>query len=227
MSYVHIHELPEIRYSNTKDTDIIPIENEHDTWKIRLGDLKMLFSNDNKINAIYNDLLNKINNLQSSTTENMDEIREILSNHASQISNLTEDVSDLNVRMTKAENTIVELQRRVSSLEERVTTTETNISSINKTLDSQNNRITQLEGDVTTIKSDISTLQTTVQEHGDSITSINQSIQDIIKKIEDMSAVSIDNLEELEQKLTQEIINKYEELLSIIDECHHQTPIIC
>lgn len=227
MSYTHIYELPKIRYTQTKDSDIIPIENENDTWHIPLGDLKMLFSNDEKINAIYQDLLSRINNLESHMTEQFEAIQQILENHESQITNLTEDVANLNVRMTTAENNTSSLTKRVTSLEERVTTVETDITAINKTLDAHNDRITQLESTVSQITVDIDSIKEQLQQHTDAISQIQQDIIDINKKIEEINAVTGDNLEELEKILREEIISKYEELLSIIDECHHQTPIIC
>lgn len=227
MSYIHIHELPEIRYNDVPDTAIIPIETEVDTWHILISDLKMLFSNDAKINSIYNSLMESIKRLETTFGESIESILETINDHDTQIKNLTEDVSKLNVRVTTLENNYETISGDLSGITERVSTIENNILSINQTLDNHNARITELENNVDIIKSDINDMKTTISNHGDSITQIQEDITEIYKQIDNMNAVSSDTIENLDNKLTELIQNKYEELLQLIDECHHQTPIIC
>lgn len=227
MSYIHIHELPEMRYNQVQDTDMIPIENDNDTWYIPVADLKMLFGNDTKINAIYNSLLEMIKKLEHNCTGQMDEINQVLSEHTQQIKSIIENIQKMNGRITKVENKVATIEGDLATLTKKVQTIEDQIAEINATIDKHNTRISDLEEKMAVIEEDIAGIHKTINRHDEDITQIQSDIKTIYKKIEDMNAVSTDMIEELEKKLTDQIIQKYEELLDIIDECHHQTPIIC
>lgn len=227
MSYIHIHELPEMRYNQVQDTDMIPIENDNDTWYIPVADLKMLFGNDAKINAIYESLLEIIKKLEHNCTGQMDEINQILSEHTQHIKSIIEDIQKVNGKITKIENRVTTVEGDLKSLSKKVQTIEDQIAEINATIDKHNTRISDLEQKMTVVEQDIANIEKTINRHDEDISQIQSDIKTIYKKIEDMNAVSTDMIEELEKKLTDQIIQKYEELLDIIDECHHQTPIIC
>lgn len=224
--YTKIHELPEKRYVDVSDTDILVIEDNEDTWHIPLGDLKMLFSNDAKINAMYQDLLDRIHRIEVENSSNNDNILEILENHTTQINALTESINNLNIRMTKIEHNITTIQSDINSLTERVETNENNITNINTVLDEHHDRISILEADNNKNKDDISNIQTDITNIRGDIVNINDAINQLNELIENYNGVSVDSIIKLKEELTEEIINKYEALLNLIDQCHHQIPII-
>lgn len=222
----YIHDLPEIRFTNVKPTDIAVLENEADTWKIPVADLQLLFSNDSKIQAIYNELLELINSNKDSSTESISSILNKLDEYNNKINSLIESSSNIVSRVVTIENNISTLQIDLKKLTDRVTTTETRLDGIDKILDALDKRIAALESDNKTNKEKITKIESKNTQQDTAIIDINNTIKELKELIESYNGVSTDSLNKVEKELKETITEKYNELLQIIDECHHQTSII-
>lgn len=222
----YIHDLPEIRFITVKPTDIMVLENEADTWKIPVADLQLLFSNDAKIQAVYDELLELINNNKDSDTESISNILITLEEYNNKINSLIESSANIVSRVVTIENNISTLQTDLKNLTDRVTTAESRLDSIDKILDALDKRIAALESDNKTNKEKITKIESKNTQQDASITEINTAIKELKELIESYNGVSTDALNKVEKELRDKITEKYNELLQIIDECHHQTPLI-
>ena len=113
---VKIKELPVKPYSDIQSTDIMLIEDSEDTKQISVEDLKILFSSDEKLNAIIEKLKTTYEELKKYVEDNIDKITSGNEELETKVSNLFEDhertkqqVGRLREDMTDVQNDISEI----------------------------------------------------------------------------------------------------------------------
>lgn len=221
-----IHELPRQIVENIKDSDIAIIENELDTYHISIGDLKSIFSCDNKLQAMYESLMEIINNFGGSVQSLVVQFDEFLKNYEAEINALHVDINKnaQNIVEIKSEisnilNSIELIDQRVESLELRMQNVETEIENHNTQITNIKNIIEQQDIDIKALKEKDIDLQVQIDI-------LKQQIQNIITDIDGMGAVSEELVNSLINEINIKIDNKYTEIMQILDDKFHQTPII-
>lgn len=221
-----IHELPRQSAENIKDSDIVIIENELDTYHISVGDLKSIFSCDNKLQAMYNSLMEIINNFGGSVQNIATQFNEFLNNYEAEIGALHIDINKNSQNIVEIKNDIsrilnsIELiDRRVESLEIRMQNVETEIENHNTQIINIKNTIEQQAVDIEALKEKDLDLQS-------QINILKNQIQNIITDIDGMGAVSEELVNSLINEINIKIDNKYTEIMQILDDKFHQIPII-
>lgn len=227
MSKIKINELPEIRYNNVNDDDICIIENFQDTYKIPVSDLKIIFSNDNKINGIYTSLLNRINDLSLSLAENTNKYDEwfnkieyaLNENIINNINRLIDENIKIKQQLESNKNDIIEIMSLITGIN-------LNINNINSAIENLNERVQLLENDNTTNKTNISNNTNNISTNKTNISSNTKDIEQLKKDLANINAVSKESITELDTKLKELINQKYDELLKLIDQYGHLNPIL-
>lgn len=227
MSKIKINELPEIRYNNVNDDDICIIENFQDTYKIPVSDLKIIFSNDNKINGIYSSLLNRINDLSLSLAENTNKYDEwfnkieyaLNENIINNINRLIDENIKIKQQLENNKNDITEIMSLITGIN-------LNINNINSAIENLNERVQLLENDNTTNKTNISNNTNNISTNKTNISNNTKDIEQLKKDLANINAVSKESITELDTELKELINQKYDELLKLIDQYGHLNPIL-
>lgn len=225
MSLTKIHELPVMDYFETKDTDIFVIENARDTYQISLADMKLLLSNDAKILGIYNELSKAIQSINTRIDDmHLDNtFNDITANFESILQTLSRN----NQSIVELQNSVEVLNTRINSLDQRATILEENVSNINIANNNFNELINDINTKLDDYKTDIDNLKTSSTDISTIINQIKEDMANIDSKIQDMNSISMDTLANMKSELQDEFNGKYEEVMQIIDDNFHQTPIIC
>ena len=227
MSKIKINELPEIRYNSVNDDDICIIENFQDTYKIPVSDLKIIFSNDNKINGIYSSLLNRINDLSLSLAENTNKYDEwfnkieyvLNENIINNINRLIDENIKIKQQLENNKNDIIEIMSLITGIN-------LNINNINSAIENLNERVQLLENDNTINKTNISNNTNNISTNKTNISSNTKDIEQLKKDLANINAVSKESIIELDTELKELINQKYDELLKLIDQYGHLNPIL-
>lgn len=221
MPVIKIKELPKKQLTEIQSTDIMVIEDSTDTYQIPIEDLRLFFSNDeklqsiiNKVDEIYSELDNKIDDaIKDFDTTNND--------FESRLTNLFEDhertkqqLGKIREELTDAQNDIVEIQEHlknndtsIADIEEVLKDHSNRIETLEEKTADHEDRITLLENDNATNKTDIANLQAEV-------TQFKQDMATEIKRLDDrITSINTENHEYTDKA--------YDNLMLYIDYYHH------
>lgn len=221
MPVIKIKELPKKQLTEIQSTDIMVIEDSTDTYQIPIEDLRLFFSNDeklqsiiNKVDKIYSELDNKIDDaIKDFDTTNND--------FESRLTNLFEDhertkqqLGKIREELTDAQNDIVEIQEHlknndtsIADIEEVLKDHSNRIETLEEKTADHEDRITLLENDNATNKTDIANLQAEV-------TQFKQDMATEIKRLDDrITSINTENHEYTDKA--------YDNLMLYIDYYHH------
>ena len=221
MPVIKIKELPSKQLTEIQSTDIMVIEDSTDTYQIPIEDLRLFFSNDeklqsiiNKVDEIYSELDNKIDDaIKDFDTTNND--------FESRLTNLFEDhertkqqLGKIREELTDAQNDIVEIQEHlknndtsIADIEEVLKDHSNRIETLEEKTADHEDRITLLENDNATNKTDIANLQAEV-------TQFKQDMATEIKRLDDrITSINTENHEYTDKA--------YDNLMLYIDYYHH------
>ena len=221
MPVIKIKELPKKQLTEIQSTDIMVIEDSTDTYQIPIEDLRLFFSNDeklqsiiNKVDEIYSELDNKIDDaIKDFDTTNND--------FESRLTNLFEDhertkqqLGKIREELTDAQNDIVEIQEHlknndtsIADIEEVLKDHSNRIETLEEKTADHEDRITLLENDNATNKTDIANLQAEV-------TQFKQDMATEIKRLDDrITSINSENHEYTDKA--------YDNLMLYIDYYHH------
>ena len=221
MPVIKIKELPKKQLTEIQSTDIMVIEDSTDTYQIPIEDLRLFFSNDeklqsiiNKVDEIYSELDNKIDDaIKDFDTTNND--------FESRLTNLFEDhertkqqLGKIREELTDAQNDIVEIQEHlknndtsIADVEEVLKDHSNRIETLEEKTADHEDRITLLENDNATNKIDIANLQAEV-------TQFKQDMVTEIKRLDDrITSINTENHEYTDKA--------YDNLMLYIDYYHH------
>ena len=221
MPVIKIKELPKKQLTEIQSTDIMVIEDSTDTYQIPIEDLRLFFSNDeklqsiiNKVDEIYSELDNKIDDaIKDFDTTNND--------FESRLTNLFEDhertkqqLGEIREELTDVQNDIVEIQEHlknndtsIADIEEVLKDHSNRIETLEEKTADHEDRITLLENDNATNKTDIANLQAEV-------TQFKQDMATEIKRLDDrITSINTENHEYTDKA--------YDNLMLYIDYYHH------
>ena len=221
MPVIKIKELPKKQLTEIQSTDIMVIEDSTDTYQIPIEDLRLFFSNDeklqsiiNKVDEIYSELDNKIDDaIKDFDTTNND--------FESRLTNLFEDHERTKQQLGKIREELTDAQNDIIEIQEHLKNNDTSIADIEEVLKDHSNRIetleektadhedriTLLENDNATNKIDIANLQAEV-------TQFKQDMATEIKRLDDrITSINTENHEYTDKA--------YDNLMLYIDYYHH------
>lgn len=227
MQLVKVHELPSIDYNQIKDTDICIIENTQDTYNITIADLKLIFSNDTKIQSFYNSLLKMITILTESFTQSNAASSQTMTAIMNKVELMEENLSSMDGRIVALEgsvetmsNTLNQLVSDLSNLTSRVSNNEIEIANHSK-------KIKDIESDIDVHLQAIFNLRQKDSQMEDQLDELSKKIQALSGTVDSINAVSIETINRIKKEIMLDVSNKYDEIMEILDDKFHQTPIIC
>ena len=226
MSLIRICDLPEMRYDETKDNDILVIENEVDTYKIPLGDFKTLFGSDSKLQTIYDELKNSIQGIVDLINIYNTKIENDFNDLANAIVQLRESVNRNTQSITEIQSSISNITRHLGNIDISISDLDDRLNSAQDAVNNNHDEIVNIKNTLNIHSADITTLKNKTTSINASVTQIQKDIANINKTIESMGAISSETLDNAKQELMKEIVDRYEEIMAIIDANFHQTPLL-
>lgn len=182
-----IHELPEKRFDNVNDTDFMVIDDINDTYRIPIADLKYIFSNDKKIQAIYTELHEKISSMEEilaelgvNTTISINELStkvELLANAVNKnigdINVIKSQISALQESVVNLTDKDIDTDRRVTKLELEITTVQDEVGDHDTIITNHENILNELKTKSDTVREEFNTALETITQLQQTINSIN------------------------------------------------------
>lgn len=223
---IRVYELPEIRFDEIENSDMMIIETLVDTWKISVADLKLLFGNENKIAAIYAELSELMKNYIGTNDSNIDKITSLLEEYGNYIRAFIQSISDIQNKNVILERTCNNFKKEIETLKNKADNVDIAIHDIDTVLDSLNERVTVLEESNATILNKLTANENVDKSQTKDISDILQQLSNIREDITALGGNNIENIENVQNTINKRITDMYEELLALIDDCHHNTPLI-
>lgn len=201
---IKINELQQLLGSNVSNSNLMVIQDNEDTKKITIKDLKEVFSNSSKLDALEAKLMEYMNEMKASIDEEISEIKKeqismnsTLSNIQKSMDSVTKTVDKLDDKVTEFGSTVESLSAKVDSLNSDVEALTENVTNVDGKLDDINSDITamkksialnteEIEGHSTTldnIKETLKTLQTTVDGLTTDMGNVDTDISAAIEKL--------------------------------------------
>lgn len=221
---IKIHELPNIKNNQVTGQNFMVLENEEDTYKITINELKELFSYDDQINAfrmeieqrlqvsesLIQGLADTINSSIGEQSQTISTMNKNLNTLVQRVVNIEKEISDtinhaikdINTNIAEMKKDIQQNNSSINDISDLVNTNKNSIESINEKLKLADEKITQYQEDNNTMKQEI----------------VNMSNR-ITQFIEDVSnSISIKDAE-----WNAQIESAYDRLKKQIDYWHHDT----
>lgn len=221
MPVIKIKELPKKQLTEIQSTDIMVIEDSTDTYQIPIEDLRLFFSNDeklqsiiNKVDEIYSELDNKIDDAIKDFDITNNDFESRLTNLFEDHERTKQQLGKIREELTDAQNDIVEIQEHlknndtsIADIEEVLKDHSNRIETLEEKTADHEDRIALLENDNTTNKTDIANLQAEV-------TQFKQDMATEIKRLDDrITSINTENHEYTDKA--------YDNLMLYIDYYHH------
>lgn len=221
MPVVKIKELPVKQYAELDPTDIMVLEDTSDTKQITIEQLRLFFSNDEKLQAITDYLVGLNNDLKKDLEDHIKNCNNMNEDFEARLSNLFEDhertkaqVGDIQEQLVDAQNDIKDIQNHlkvvdtnIKNLQDTVADHEKRIKANEDMLDDHEQRLIDLERDNETNKANISKLQQDLKD-------LSDHVDDEVKRLDDrITQVNTENHEYTDKA--------YDNLMLYIDYYHH------
>lgn len=221
MPEIRIKNLPEKQYSDIDETNIMILEDNKDTMKVSIKNLKLLFSADEKINNLRTELKKYIEKSTNTFNTNTSNMQKVVNEYTAKVDSLYSDHEQTKARLGDLQEQYVKLSDSITKLQQNVKTLQSDNSSNTKVIQSILTRLDTLETDNTANKKSIQTINKKNTEQDSSITTIqkdlsatkesyNQQIKDILNSITNNKQVASDYAEQL-----------YNDAITFIDYYHH------
>lgn len=221
MSKIKVSELPQIGYKDLKDSDLVLVETGKDTYKMTVADAKILFSCDNKINALSEAISIQINELSAYTKDTDTSILRKLEELEQSVSNATSNSSKLAERITRLEESASLHDNRISTNEENILALSLRADAHDETFNSIDERINNINLNIDSIESNIDSLTEIARTNVENISSIGNTLNSLQDQIDNLKISTGGDLEEKVQELTKLVNSRYDELQNQIDFWHH------
>lgn len=221
MPVVKIKELPVKQYAELDPTDIMVLEDTSDTKQITIEQLRLFFSNDEKLQTITDYLVGLNNDLKKDLEDHIKSCNNMNEDFEARLSNLFEDhertkaqVGDIQEQLVDAQNDIKDIQNHlkvvdtnIKDLQNTVADHEKRIKANEDMLDDHEQRLIDLERDNATNKANISKLQQDLKD-------LSDHVDTEIKRLDDrITQVNTENHEYTDKA--------YDNLMLYIDYYHH------
>lgn len=219
MSSIKIKDLPE-KIDDLKDEDIVVIEDNEDTKKISLLKLKAAFSMDNKLSAIKDSLLEKINDFINSNNNNYNELKEKNEQLEIICNNLRNDHDHDAQRIFELEDKLITQVDLVSDLITKKTQLEKMVDDLTIDKDKLTADIDKLTALVASKESDLNNLAVIYNQLNtryNELLSESNELKNTVNQLKEKSNTDIDDFIDSTNK---ELSNKVEELMMYIKHYH-------
>lgn len=217
---IKINELQQLLGSNVSDKNLMVIQDEEDTKKITIEDLKEVFSNNSKLENLEAKLMEYMDEMKSFIDEQIAGIKKeqesmnsTLSNIQKSMDSVTKTVDKLDNKVTEFGSTVESLAAKVDSLNTDVEALTTNVTNVDGKLDDINSDITSMKKSISLNTEDIENHSTTIDNIKDTLTTLQTTVDGLTV---DMGNVDTDISAAIE-KLRLDIM-KYIEYYHHVDE---------
>lgn len=182
---IKIHELPSILASQITNKDYMVIENDVDTYKIKIGDLKEVFSSDKKVEELQRLMIENLESFNTSIREEMDIISEGMSV-------INQDIEILKKSFGSVSDSLITTKRDID--ENIKPTIRDNSENIQKLLDQSSTLKQSLEkvsatlgeaiSDIEKIKNDADQNTQTINEYSAMVVEIQNTVNNINSRVD-------------------------------------------
>lgn len=221
MPTVKIHELPPKTYPEVKDTNIMVIEDADDTKQIPVSALKLLFSSDDKLNAMNTELTNKLNSFRTELLNMINNLKNEDSDFEARLNNLFEDHEQTKRKLGKIQEDLIDAQNDIIELNEHLTKTDARVSTLESMTSDHEKRIKALESTTADHEKRIKALEADNATNKKNIAQLQQDLHDLSVHVDE-------EVERLDDRITQSDADRkaytdkmYDNLMAYIDYYHH------
>lgn len=218
---VKIKELPVKPYSDIQSTDIMLIEDSEDTKQISVEDLKILFSSDEKLNAIIEKLKTTYEELKKYVEDNIDKITSGNEELETKVSNLFEDHERTKQQVGRLREDMTDVQNDISEIN-------TSIGNINKTIQDMqemliihDDKIQDLERDNEINKKDIELLKQDNETNKQNIAKLQEDLKNLTDHVDSEIKRLDDRITQINTENHNYTDKMYDQLMLYIDYYHH------
>ena len=222
MPQIKIAELPQKGYADgIKDTDLMILEDTVDTYKVLVKDLKIVFSADEKINAMRANLENQIKNVQKQVDNLTTKYDKSIGNLEGQYATVTQDITDVKKKMQTLQQSQLQLETSVSNLDQKTTENANNITDLFSKYATQDRDISNLKSTVKNHSDQIAIMGQTLATNSADISALQTRCTNIENNINVISGTLQKNIDNLRSDLTTYADTLYDRCIKYIDYYHH------
>lgn len=222
MPQIKIAELPQKSYSDGfKDTDLMIVEDEKDTYKSTMKDLKILFSADEKINALRTNLEGQINNLKNQVNNLTNKYDTAIDKLNSQYASVNIDITDVKKKMQTLQQAQLQLETIVKNLSDKATQNANNIADLFTKYAAQAQDISNLKSTVANHTTQITEMRQTLTDHTTRINALANKCTNIESNLASATGTLQKNIDNLRTDLTKYADTLYDHCIQYIDYYHH------
>lgn len=222
MPQIKIAELPQKGHADSiKDTDLMILEDTVDTYKVLVKDLKIVFSADEKINAMRANLENQIKNVQKQVDNLTTKYDKSIGNLEGQYATVTQDITDVKKKMQTLQQSQLQLETSVSNLDQKTTENANNITDLFSKYATQDRDISNLKSAVKNHSDQIAIMGQTLAANSTDISALQTRCTNIENNINVISGTLQKNIDNLRSDLTSYADTLYDRCIKYIDYYHH------
>lgn len=222
MPQIKIAELPEKGYaSDIKDTDLLILEDTVDTYKTTVKDLKLVFSADEKLNALRKNIASQIDNMQKQVDNFTTKYDKDISALKGQYASVNDDITSVKNKMGELQQDQLLLDTKVSNIDSRVTQNTTNISDLFSKYAVQDRDISNLKSTVESHTNQLTAMGQTLTQNTNDIYALQSRCTNIEASITSVSGTLQKNIDNLRTDLTSYADTLYDKCIQYIDYYHH------
>lgn len=221
MPTIKIHELPSKKYLEIADTNIMVIEDSEDTKQVPIADLKRLFSSDDKINAIVDQLNTKFNEFKSELTRMVQDLINEDTDFEVRLNNLYQDHEQTKKKLGKLQEDLVDAQNDIIEIFDHLTKSDGRLNTLESTAADHEKRIKTLEDKVANHETRIVALEKDNETNKKNITQLQKDLHSLSEHV-DEEVDRLDTKIDTDVKGAKEYSEKlYDDALAYIDYYHH------
>lgn len=222
---VKIKQLPSIASDKILDDDLLVIDKADDTYSVTVNALKAIFSSDNKILAVQQELLNAMNTKYDEINKVLEEISSNINTDNSNIQELTEYMEKSKKDILGIQNSITGITKNMNLITTAISQMQSNMSSTDSTVQSIVKTVNELATTTETNTNNISTLVSTTRAMSTSLSDLTKEFGQFKENQEQKNTELVKNDGELVKQSKEYCDEKYDELMRYIDEYHHIYPV--
>ena len=221
MPTVKIHELPPKKYLEIQDTNIMVLEDQNDTKQVQVADLKRLFSSDDKINAIVEQLNTKFNELRTELITMVKDLGNEDNDFEVRLNNLYQDHEQTKRKLGKVQEDLVDAQNNIEEIFDHLSKSDGRLDTLESTASDHEKRIKALESKVANHETRIVALEKDNETNKKNITQLQKDLKALSDHV-DSEVDRLDSKIESNIKETREYAEQlYDQALAYIDYYHH------
>ena len=191
------------------------IEDIYDTKQIAVRDLKLVFSADEKLNAMKLYFSNQIDEFTENITKISDSLIQVSSELSAKYLNLYNDLEAVKRKLGELQEQLISLDNRTTDLEKRADTNDTDIKNIKNRLAEDLKNISSLLADNKTNIQNINLLLSDNENNKTRLTNLEKSDEEINKRITDEISRLEDSIQNTSSNATEYSDKLYNDIIKI------------